>query len=72
VVPRAGLDTEARGKTLLPLPGIEPRLPPQPDTVLTELPWLQIITYRTTIKLVFVWVWSLVSHIKRRTLIEGI
>jgi hypothetical protein len=27
VGPRAGLDTEARGKILSPLPGIEPRLP---------------------------------------------
>jgi hypothetical protein len=28
--PRAGLDTEATGKILLPLPGIEPRLPGRP------------------------------------------
>jgi hypothetical protein len=27
VGPRAGLDTEARGKILLPLPGIEPQSP---------------------------------------------
>jgi hypothetical protein len=27
---RAGLDTEARGKILLPLPGIEPRSPSRP------------------------------------------
>jgi hypothetical protein len=30
VAPRAGLDTEFRGKTLLPLPGIEPRLQGRP------------------------------------------
>jgi hypothetical protein len=37
--PRAGLDTEARGKILLPLPGIEPRWPgPWSDIILTELP----------------------------------
>jgi hypothetical protein len=30
VGPRAGLDTEARGKTLLPLPGIERRSPGRP------------------------------------------
>jgi hypothetical protein len=30
VGPRAGLDTEARGKILLPLPGIEPRSPSRP------------------------------------------
>jgi hypothetical protein len=30
VGPRAGLDTEARGKNPLPLPGIEPRLPRRP------------------------------------------
>jgi hypothetical protein len=30
VGPRAGLDTEAIGKILLPLPGIEPRLPGHP------------------------------------------
>jgi hypothetical protein len=28
--PRAGLDTEARGKILSPLPGIEPRFPGRP------------------------------------------
>jgi hypothetical protein len=28
--PRAGLDTEARGKILSPLPGIEPRSPGRP------------------------------------------
>jgi hypothetical protein len=27
VGPRAGVDTEARGKIILPLPGIEPRSP---------------------------------------------
>jgi hypothetical protein len=31
VGPRAGLDTEARGKILSPLPGIEPRSPGRPD-----------------------------------------
>jgi hypothetical protein len=30
VGPRAGLDTEVRGKILLPLPGIEPRSPGRP------------------------------------------
>jgi hypothetical protein len=30
VGPRAGLDTEARGKILSPLPGIEPRSPDRP------------------------------------------
>jgi hypothetical protein len=30
VGPRAGLDTEVRGKFLLPLPGIEPRSPGRP------------------------------------------
>jgi hypothetical protein len=30
VGPRAGLDTEVRGKILLPLPGIEPRWPGRP------------------------------------------
>jgi hypothetical protein len=28
--PKAGLDTEARGKILSPLPGIEPRSPGRP------------------------------------------
>jgi hypothetical protein len=28
---RAGMDTEARGKILSPLPGIEPRSPGRPD-----------------------------------------
>jgi hypothetical protein len=44
VGPRAGLDTEARGKILSPLPGIKPQSPGHPvhsqDTILTELPWL--------------------------------
>jgi hypothetical protein len=30
VGPKAGLDTEARGKILSPLPGIEPRSPGRP------------------------------------------
>jgi hypothetical protein len=30
VGPRAGLDTDARGEILLPLPGIEPRSPGRP------------------------------------------
>jgi hypothetical protein len=30
VDPRAGLDTEVRGKILSPLPGIEPRSPGRP------------------------------------------
>jgi hypothetical protein len=41
VGPRAGLDTEARGKILSPLPGVEPRLlgrPARSQTLLTELP----------------------------------
>jgi hypothetical protein len=38
VGPRAGLDTEVRGKILSPLPGIEPRSPSlQSGTILTEL-----------------------------------
>jgi hypothetical protein len=44
VGPRAGLDTEARGKILLPLPGIEPRSPGRPvrtQTLLIELPGSQ-------------------------------
>jgi hypothetical protein len=35
VDPRAVLDTEARGKILSPLPGIEPQSPGRPATVLT-------------------------------------
>jgi hypothetical protein len=38
VGPRAGLDTEAAGKILSPLPGIEPRSPGRPATIPTELP----------------------------------
>jgi hypothetical protein len=42
--PRAGLDTEVRGKILLPLTGIEPRSPGRPvhsqTLLLTELPRL--------------------------------
>jgi hypothetical protein len=37
---RAVLDTELRGKILLPLPGIEPR---RPDTILNELSQLPFI-----------------------------
>jgi hypothetical protein len=44
VGPRAGLDTEVRGKILLPLTGIEPRSPGRPvrsqTLLLTELPRL--------------------------------
>jgi hypothetical protein len=47
VGPRAGLDTEARGKIISPLPGIEPRLPGRParsqDTILPELTRLQLV-----------------------------
>jgi hypothetical protein len=32
VGPRAGLDTEAKGKILSPLPGIEPRSPGRPSS----------------------------------------
>jgi hypothetical protein len=39
VGPRAGLDTEARGKILSPLPGIEPRSPGRPARIQT-LYWL--------------------------------
>jgi hypothetical protein len=38
VGPIAGLDTEARGKIILPLPGIEPRSPGRPAHILIELP----------------------------------
>jgi len=38
VGPRAGLDTEARGKILSYLPGIEPRSPGRPARSQTELP----------------------------------
>jgi hypothetical protein len=38
VGPRVGLDTEAAGKILLPLPEIEPPSPGRPGTLLTELP----------------------------------
>jgi hypothetical protein len=40
VGPRACLDTEARGKILLPLPGIESRSSGSPVRSQTELPWL--------------------------------
>jgi hypothetical protein len=38
VGPRAGLDAQARGKIISPLPGIEPRSPGRPARSLTELP----------------------------------
>jgi hypothetical protein len=38
VGPTAGLDTEARGKILSPLPGIESRSPGRPASSQTELP----------------------------------
>jgi hypothetical protein len=53
---RAGLDTEVRGKILLPLPGIEPRLPGRPvhsQTLLTELPWLPSLLNHTIFQLNF-------------------
>jgi hypothetical protein len=37
---RAGLNTEARGKTLLPLPGLYPGRPVCSHTILTEPPQL--------------------------------
>jgi hypothetical protein len=43
--PRAGLDTQARGKALSPLPAMEPQSPGRPvrsHTILTELPGSQI------------------------------
>jgi hypothetical protein len=46
---KAGLDTEAREKTLSPLPGIEPQSPGRSvrsqDTILTELPRLLNMLY---------------------------
>jgi hypothetical protein len=42
VSPRAGLDTEARGKIFLSLPGIEHRSPFRPVRGQTELPRLPI------------------------------
>jgi hypothetical protein len=44
VGPRAGLDTEVRGKILLPLPGIEPRSPGRPVRNQT-LYWLSYPTH---------------------------
>jgi hypothetical protein len=41
---RAGLDTEARGKILSPLPGIEPRSPGRPDRSQT-LYWLSYLAH---------------------------
>jgi hypothetical protein len=46
VGPRAGLDTEVRGKILLPLPGIELRSPGRPDTILTELPGSSLLHHQ--------------------------
>jgi hypothetical protein len=46
VGPRAGLDTEVRGITFLPLPGIEvlsPGRPARSQTLLTEIPRSTII-----------------------------
>jgi hypothetical protein len=40
VGPRAGVDTEARGKIISPLPGTEPRSSVCSQTVLIELPRL--------------------------------
>jgi hypothetical protein len=42
VGPRAGLDTEATGKIILPLPAIELLSPGRPDTTLTELPRIAV------------------------------
>jgi hypothetical protein len=52
VGPRAGLDTEARGQILSPLPRIEPRSPGRPARSLTELPRLQVFlkSYRRTLE----------------------
>jgi hypothetical protein len=44
VGPRAGLDTEARGKILLRLPGIEPRLPDRPACSQTLTDWATWVT----------------------------
>jgi hypothetical protein len=45
---RAGLDTEARGKILLPLPGIEPRSPGRPARS-QKLYWLSYPTHQPII-----------------------
>jgi hypothetical protein len=44
VVPRAGLDKEARGKIFSPLPGIEPRSPGRPARRLSYPTHSKIIT----------------------------
>jgi hypothetical protein len=46
VGPRAGLDTEARGKILSPLPGIDPRSPGRPARSQT-LYWLRYAAHLT-------------------------
>jgi hypothetical protein len=46
VGPRAGLDTEARGKIILPLSGIEPRSPGRPSRSQT-LYWLSYAEFYT-------------------------
>jgi hypothetical protein len=52
VGPRAGLDTEVRGKILLPLSGIESRSPGRPvrSQTLTKLPRLR---YRNYVRVIF-------------------
>jgi hypothetical protein len=51
VGPRAGLDAEARGKTLSPLPGIEPRLPGRTDRSET-LYWLSYPAHASHLTLI--------------------
>jgi hypothetical protein len=48
VGPKAGLDTEARGKILSPLPGIEPRSPGRPARSQT-LYWMSYPAHRKSI-----------------------
>jgi hypothetical protein len=52
VGPRAGVDTEARGKILSPLPGIEPRSPGRPSRSQT----LYCLNYRAHVMWVVAYV----------------
>jgi hypothetical protein len=73
VDPRAGLDTEARGKMLLPLRAIEPRSPGRPvrsHTILTELPrLLKFIMRKGNLKLTHIFygenIFFLNLHLRR-------
>jgi hypothetical protein len=59
---RAGLDTEARGKILLPLPEIEPRLPSRPVRSQT-LYWLDYPGSRIPPLGIFSMMWNLLRKI---------